>query len=148
MKSKKLCSIIFLVFLWTPYQVKAQITLINENYGLQLYPKNCRDTIEINYIKNYPGYRMRLFIKEYNGKASFKLLDKKGRLKIEGQFSGGKDTLSKYSFAKVLGYTNDKNVTGVRLLKYIYLLQSGTWFYYDDNEKVIRIEEYEFNFQN
>lgn len=127
-------------------RLNAQITFINEAFGIKFYPQKCVDTITITHIKNYPGYKMRLFLQNCNGETNFELFDKKGILKIQGQFTGSKDTLVKYSFTKTRGFTNGKNHTGIRLLKYLYLFESGTWLYFDYKRNVIKKEEYDYTF--
>ena len=118
--------ILILTIQFTSLFINAQISLIIDGYGIQFYPKNCMDTIRVTCTKNYPWCKMILFLQNCNGKSNFELFDKKGKIKIKGQFVGGKDTLINYSFTKTLEYTNGKKITGVRLLKYFYLLKSGT----------------------
>jgi hypothetical protein len=148
MKSNTCLNIVLVFFatLFFFFRLNAQITLINEEFGIKIYPKKSTDTITIDYVKGCSRCKMKLFIQDWNGKAKFKLFDKNGILKIKGEFIGGKDTLRKYSFAKTLGFPKDKSHTNVWVLKYFYLLESGTWLYFDNNKKIIKKEEYRYDF--
>lgn len=124
----------------------SQITLINDELGLNIYPNKKNDTVTINYIKGYPNCTMKLFFQDWDGNANFEMYDKNGILKLKGQFIGGKDTLTRYIFSKVLAVIDNKSHSDVRLLKYLYLLKNGIWFYYDNNKKIVKQEEYEYEF--
>lgn len=89
--------IFFIIILCNHTELRAQITLINEEFGIKIYSLNNFDTITIDYIKDYPKCKMKLFIENWNGDSKFELFDYNGSLKLTGQFSGGKDTLRKFS---------------------------------------------------
>lgn len=144
----KLTYTLFFLLIFISNRSEAQITLVNEEFGIKAYPKKKIDTITIAYVKDYPGYRMELYTEDYNGKSQFKLYNEKGKLRIKGQFTGGKDTLIKYTFSKTLGIPDGKSHKGVIKLKYVYLLESGMWFYYDDNLNIARKKEFEYKFFN
>lgn len=127
-------------------KVSAQITLINEEFGIKIYPRKCSDTSIVGYIKNYPSHKMKLYPKDSSGEIKIELFDKKGVLKLKGQFFEGNDTLKKYSFSKTLGVIDGKSHSNIHLLKYFYLIKSGTWLYFDNKMKVIRKEEYEYTY--
>lgn len=138
--------LVFFTLLFFASGVIGQITLINEEFGLKIYPKKRGDTIVVNYLKGFPNCKMQLFSNEWNEEIKFDLIDKKGTVKVQGQFECGKDTLRKYTFSKVLGITDGKSYSLVGLIKYFYLLKSGTWTYFDANKKIVKKEQYEYEF--
>lgn len=146
MQLKKIIVTLFIILFFS-LRLSAQITIIYEEFGIKVYPKRCTDTLSFSYIKNYPACSMKLFLQDCSGKALFELYDKKGNLKIKGEFSSGKDTLLKYSFSEIIGNADEKSHTRVTLIKYLYPLKNNTWFYYDRKHNIVRKEEYEYSFE-
>lgn len=128
-------------------QSDAQITLVNESFGIRIYAqKTTFDTLFIPYVTDYPAHTMKIFLRGQEEEANAEIYDKNGVVRVRGQFTIGKDTLIKYLLAKQLGRTDDKHHTSVRLLKYLYLFQTGTWYAFDPKGRILDKKEFVYKF--
>jgi hypothetical protein len=111
------------------------LSLFYEEFNVFFSPSKCYDTINFNLKGKYLGYKLRLYLKDFNGKAYFQLFDKKNELRIAGNFDNAIDTLKKYKFGKYLGESKDIVKYDVLAVKFLYPLKAGEWIYYEGDGK-------------
>lgn len=124
-----------------------QISLDYGEFGVFFKPEKCVDTVQFTLTKYYPGYILKIFLKDCGGACSIKLYNKKKRLKMTGNYVNGPDTLTKYKYSKQLGPPFDKKYYGIQKIKYVSPLQKGLWTYYDEKGKIVDSFQYEYNFR-
>lgn len=114
----------------------SQISLTYEEFGVSFSPKKCIDTLNFSLTKQYPGYKLKIFLKDCKGECDFEVYDKKSKLRITGSYVNAIDTLSKYKGAVIRGLPRNIRKSRIRLIKYMVPFEKGTWTYYDENGKI------------
>ena len=115
-----------------------------EQFSLEYRPIKIPDTATFTNLKDYPNQKLIIYISEEKGESHFELFSRKNILVMKGEYSNSTDTLTKYKFSKSLGFTDRKFHYNVSTLKYFQPLQSGTWYYFNEKQKLIRKDEYLF----
>ena len=119
-------------------------TLHYSKFDVDYKPKKIPDTAIFNNINKY-NQRLILYITSDRGESHLELYNSKGILLQKGNYSNAIDTLSKYRFSKSLGFTDKKFHYSVSVIKFLEPLQSGSWYYFNEKQKLIRKDEYIFN---
>jgi len=148
LKSKYFFTLLLFLYCTLYFHTRSygQINLDYGDFGVFFKPEKNIDTLTFVLTKYYPGFQLKLYLKDFGGSCYIELYNKRHQLKETGYFVNGPDTLEKYSFSKQLGPPFDKKYYGVRLVKYLSPLKKGTWTYYDEKGNLINKSDYDYNF--
>ncbi|MBK8712097.1 MAG: hypothetical protein IPL97_09540 [Niastella sp.] len=139
-----LFAVAFLLNVSTKSYAQFFFKLHYQEFNIEYRPSKIPDTAIFSNLKDYPNQRLIIYISSEKGESHFELFSKKNKVVIKGEYSNSTDTLTKYKFSKSLGFTDGKSHYNVSTLKYFQPLQSGTWYYFNEKQKLIRKDEYLF----
>jgi hypothetical protein len=128
---------IFFVFCFSNTSNSQQyyFSLSYEEFGIFFSPKKCVDTIDFTLSSRYPGYKLKLYLKDCKGEAYFELFDKKNGLRMSGNYDNAIDTLKKYRLGRHLAQPDGIEKYSITAIKYLYPLKSREWIYHEGTGK-------------
>jgi hypothetical protein len=132
-----------MIFYLSLFNAFSQVKIYLEDFDIAFYPKKCTDSISFDIKKGeYKNTKLLVNLLECEGKCSIQITDKKGITRLLGSYINSRDTLKKYSNARVMGRNSKKYVYQIRILKYFSPLRNGIWNFYDRLGKLENTIEY------
>jgi hypothetical protein len=140
---RKLIMVFCLSFMYK--QTYSQVKLVFEEFNVEFYPSKCKDTLKFAIQKGiYEGDTLKLFLNSCKGEGYIQVYSKKNKVKIQGYYADGIDTLKRYNNAKIMGKPKGEHWYQVRVLRYFSPLPCKSWIFFDEKSKRIREIKYQY----
>ena len=141
----KIIFIILVLLFAVECRAQSILKLEYEYLRISFYPKKCIDTFDFQIPSGeFKNCWVKIFLEDCSGQCKILVVDKKNKTKLTGFYSNGFDTLTKYSFTKIMGKPKGHSYSKARLLNYLNPLPTGIWTFFDKSGNVAQKTEYHF----